>query len=651
MALKWLRDNLRHLKFILWGVVAVFVLLVFVDWGSGRGSGGGGGVVAVRVGDRTVSEAEFLEEMRLLNQRFSQIYGDRWNELRDQVDLAGQTASYLIDRELQISEAQRIGITVSSEELQEAILEYPAFRRDDGQFVGADTYKRILRATFRMSAEDFEQRLTEDLLVGKLNTLAERNVWISDSEVEREVRRQREVANFDVIQLRYEPFLSEVEISENDARAAFEASSETYRRDEERVIRYLLVETSRLRRLLAVDDADLREYYEQHVDEFLEDEQANARHILIRVNPDATEVQRGEAELRANGVATIARSGADFAALAQEHSEDPGSKDLGGDLGWFGRGRMVPEFDEAVFAAKPGDIVGPIRSQFGYHIIQVEGFRPEHQRPFEEVQEQVRFRVLEGRASVEAETRATMLASRLEAENPQTEEQWQTIADEDEAVVLNQSPAFGAGQPIPGASEGPDLANDAFSIEIGEIRGPIPVARGWIVWQLEDVREAGIPPFEDVRAAVEQELRRERAIDRASARGQLLAERWRAGEEGAALAAEFDSTVVKAADHRRGSPIGAIGVLATVDNAVFAAQEGEVVGPLRAGFGGVVIARVEALELMDPAELESQLDAVRARFMAERAGQLMRSILNERRRETVVTVDNELLQRFAPSRS
>ncbi len=88
MALKWLRDNLRHLKFILWGVVLVFVLLVFVDWGAGRAGGGGGGKAAVRVGNRSISETEFLDEMRRLDQRFSQIYGEQWNELRGQVDLA-----------------------------------------------------------------------------------------------------------------------------------------------------------------------------------------------------------------------------------------------------------------------------------------------------------------------------------------------------------------------------------------------------------------------------------------------------------------------------------------------------------------------------------------------------------------------------------
>ena len=420
MALKWLRDNLRHLKFILWGVVLVFVLLVFVDWGAGRAGGGGGGSAAVRVGNRSFSETEFLDEMRRLDQRFSQIYGEQWNELRGQVDLARQTANMFIDRELQLSEARRIGLTVSREELQDVILEDPSFRDESGEFVGAETYKRIIAAYFLTTPETFEERLTEDLLIGKLNTLAERNAWISDDEVDREFRRKRELSDFDVIQLRYEPFLSDVEISEDDARVAFEATADDYHREEERTIRYLLVETSRLRRTLPVDEVELKAYYDQHVDEFLEGEQASARHILFRLAPDATEIARGEAELRANGVATIARSGADFAVLASEHSEDPGSKDLGGDLGWFGRGQMVPEFENVVFAAKPGDIVGPVKSQFGYHIIKVEGFRPEHQQPFEEVQDQIRFRVLEDRAVGEAEARAGVLARRLKSEDPET---------------------------------------------------------------------------------------------------------------------------------------------------------------------------------------------------------------------------------------
>ena len=652
MALKWLRDNLRHLKFILWGVVLVFVLLVFVDWGAGRAGGGGSGGAAVRIGSRTVSEAEFLDEMRRLDQRFAQIYGEQWNQIRGQVDLARQTANFFIDRELQMMEARRVGLTVTKEELQEAILEDPSFRDENDEFVGPDMYKRILRAYYRMTPEAYEERVMGDILVGKLNALAERNVWVSDAEVELEYRKQREVSDFDVIQLRYEPYLSQVEILETDARAAFEASAEEYRRDEERVIRYLLVETRRIQRTLPIEDTELRAYYDQHVDEFLEGEQASARHILIRVAPDATELERGEAELRANGIAQIAQAGGDFATIAAEHSEDPGSKDNGGDLGWFGRGQMVAEFENAVFSAKPGDIIGPIRSQFGYHIIQVEGFQPEHQRPFEEVQEQIRSRVLEGRAASEAEARAAGLARQLQSEAPQTEQEWQAIADQEETLVLNQSPPFAAGESIPGASTGAQLADQVFAADLGDIEGPAEVPRGWIVWQLAEVRPEGIPAFEDVRSEVEQKLRRERAVELATEQARTVADRWRNGEDGAALAAEFGSTVTEARAHRRGQVVGSLGVLSGLDQAVFSAAEGQVVGPVVAGIGGgAVVARVESLEHVDPAEFDSSLDDLRARLMAERASQLMRSILNERRRDTVVTVNDELLQRFAPSTS
>ena len=652
MALKWLRDNLRHLKFILWGVVLVFVLLVFVDWGAGRAGGGGGGRATVRVGNKSISETEFLEEMRRLDQRFSQIYGEQWNEIRGQVDLGRQTANMFVDRELQLAEARRIRLAVSREELQEVILEDPSFRDESGEFVGTETYKRIIRAYFRTTPEEFEERLTEDLLIGKLNTLAERNAWISDDEVDREFRRQREVSDFDVIQLRYEPFLSEVEISEEEIRAAFEANAEDYHREEERLIRYLLVETSRLRRTLPVDEVELRAYYDQHIDEFLEGEQASARHILFRLAPDATEMARGETELRANGVANIARSGGDFVALAAAHSEDPGSKDMGGDLGWFGRGQMVPEFEDVVFSAKPGDIVGPIKSQFGYHVIKVEGFRPEHQQPFEEVQEQIRFRVLEDRAVGEAEARAGVLARRLKSEGPDTQDQWQAIADGDEAVVLNQSPAFSVGEAIAGASDGPELAEAAFAATVGEIIGPVAVPRGWIVWQLAEVRDAGIPPLEDVRTQVEQKFRRERAVELATDQGRQLAERWRGGEEGSALAAEYGSTVTEARQHRRGQVVGTLGVMPGLDGAIFSASEDEVLGPIMAGVaGGVVVAKINTLDLVDPVELASSRDDLRARLMTERGAQLMRSIINERRKDTVVTVDEEFLQRFAPTSS
>jgi peptidyl-prolyl cis-trans isomerase D len=179
----------------------------------------------------------------------------------------------------------------------------------------------------------------------------------------------------------------------------------------------------------------------------------------------------------------------------------------------------------------------------------------------------------------------------------------------------------------------------------------VAVPRGWIVWQVAEIKPAGVRPLEDVRAEVEQALRRERALSLAAERGAEIAERWRGGEAAEDLANELGTTVITAEDHRRGSAVGTLGTVPALDDAVFAASAGAVVGPVKAGARGVLIAEVNELTVVDQAELASQRETLRAQMMAERAGRLMRATMNELRRDTVITVDNELLQRFAPASS
>jgi peptidyl-prolyl cis-trans isomerase D len=565
------------------------------------------------------------------------------------VDLAGQTVAYFIDRELQISEATNAGLAVSEEELRERILADPLFLDQDGAFIGSERYQRVIRSYFRMSPQEFENRYAQDLLVGKLNAMMFANSYVSESEVEKAYRRQSEVADFDAIQLRYEPHLGEIVLEDAEVQGHYEANSEDYRRSEQRVIRYLVVENSKLRRLLPAEDPELQAFYEANREDFMEGEQAHARHILFRLAPGASDTERNEAELRAESVAKIALTGADFGALATKHSDDPGSKDSGGDLGWFGRGQMVKEFEDAVWGAKPGDIIGPVESQFGFHVIRVEGFKPERQQPFDEVREQVRFRFLEGRAAAEAEVRAAELARRLTTDDLQTEEDWQRIADEDEAVVLNVSPPFASGETVPGTGGGVELADEVFQAKQGEVGQPRPIPRGWMVWQLSQIRPEGIAPFEDVRTEIEQALRREKAIEKTAVEAADLIRQWRAEEDTQALAEKFDGNPVEARDHRWGTAVGTLGVANAVDEAVFSASVGEVVGPIRLGTRGVVVAKIQRLVSMDDAEFEQQRDDIRSRLQAERAQGLLRAMLDERRRDTVITVNNELMERFAPA--
>lgn len=646
MALKWLRDNLRHLKFVLWGVVIVFVLLVFVDWGSGR-AGGGRSEAAVKIGNREIGEQEFVEQVRRLQEVYQQQLGDNWDQFKDQINLGEQAVQQLVERQLMLDEAKEAGLVASEAELRERILSLGVFTDSSGQFVGQDDYKRVLRAN-RTSPQDFEAQLQEEIILEKLRTMMVEGIWVSDSEVDERIRQEREQASVKAVQLRYERFLSEVSVDEAAAREFFDTHREDFRRNEERVIRYLVVETNKLRRLLEVDDAELEAYYTEHKDEFREGEQVQASHVLIRMDPGASSEEAATTQLKADQVAELARGGAEFAELAKLHSDDPGSKDAGGDLGWFGRGRMVAEFEEAVFGAKPGDLVGPVKSQWGYHIIKVVGYRPDRVRPLDEVIEDVRFQYLENNAGSEAEVRAGALAKRVTNERPDSDEAWQLIADEDEAVVLNESPPFEAGDTIPGTGSDPELTQRIFEADEGTVGGPRLIPRGWIVWQLKEIRSEGLPEFESARAEVEQDLRRDRAMALAHERGLALAEAWRSGGDIAALAEEHSTTVVDVQAHRRGAAYGALGVMPALDSEVFVAGVGDVVGPITMAERGVVLAGIEQLTLIDPAEIEAERGVKRRQLMGEKADQLMGAIINERRRETSVTVNTQLVAQFAP---
>ncbi len=646
MAFKYLRDHLKHLKWVLWFIVFVFVMLVFVDWGTGRSKKRTGGA-AVRVGAYKIGEQEFLRNVRDTEQRFERMYGKQWPQIQNRINVAQQAAQQLIQRELLLEEARRAGLTVSTKELRQKILSFPVFRRKDGSFVGEQLYARILRAN-DSTPDRFEANLKEDILLQKLQDLVTQGVYVSDKEVLDELRRTKETATFDLIDVSIEPYLKTETASDAEVKAYYEKHKDAFRHPEERVVRYLVVDTNQLRRLLPISDQEIKKYYDDHLADFRQPEQAHAAHILIKVPAGAGPEAVAKAKATAEGVAKIARSGADFATLARKYSQDPGSKDKGGDLGWFGRKRMVKAFADAVFSHKPGDIVGPIKSQFGFHIIKVEGFKPARQKTLDEVKDQVKFQLLESRAAAEAEARATALARKVREQKPATDAAWQKIADADPVVDLEVTPPFTKDKPIPGIGRNPELTKSIFSAKVGDIGGSVPIARGWIVWQLAKILPPGVPPLKAIQSKVAAAVVRQKAEKDAQKQAAALATAWRGGADPAALAKKVGSRVIPVQQHRWGVAIPGIGVAGSLDQAVFVAKAGSIIGPIDLGIRGAAVAKVSAVHRLTPAEIARDSAQVRKRLQAERANALLGAMLAELQKHTVIAVDNEIIQRFAP---
>jgi len=646
MALKWLRDQFKHLKIILWAVVAVFILLVFVDWGAGRsGSRGGSGSFAVRVDNTGLSQQEFLRRLGNMDDQYRSRFGEQWEELKKQVNLPSQVVNQFVQSELLAKEARRVGIVVTDEEINQTVHARFEYK---GKFVGRERFEGYVKRTLGISPQKYVQLVRNELMISKLQEMTVKGIYVSDADAEYEVRKNSEVADIAVVQIPYEQFLGGLDVNDSERQEYYQQHQEEFRQPEKRSVRYLLVDTSKLRRTLPVDDEEIAAFYEANRADFMEGEQAHARHVLIRLAPGASPTEQAEAEMKARSVASLAKSGVDFAELAKKHSEDPGSKDNGGELGWFGRGEMVKSFEDAVFGAKPGEIVGPIKSEHGYHIIKVEGFKPATQKPLEEVREQVRFRLLEGRASAEAEARARALHARLQQEKPVTSEEWQAIADGDDAVVLNVSPPFTQDGIVEGIGNNPVFTAAVFDAKINDIGEAMAISRGWMVWQLAEIQPAGVPPLEEVAVQVDQRILQSKAQDKAAQRAAELAQQWRDGADPNSLAQSVGSSVVDAPNHRRGQSITGLGSVYALDRVVFTAAPGEVVGPVSLAEHGVVIARVDTLQLVSDDELATQLEQTRESLKEQRAEQLMMAILNELRRDTVITIDTELMDKYGP---
>jgi peptidyl-prolyl cis-trans isomerase D len=276
--LKTLRDQFKHLKWILWFVVFLFVFFIFVDWGTGRARTRGLAGLAARVGSVSISEAQFLQEMRSTEQRYRSMYGDQYDKVRDKLDLASMTIQNIVDRYLLLEEARRMGLEVTDKELLAKIMSFPSFKRSDGSFVGEDLYGRILRAN-QTSPEEFEDGLRHELILGKLQQVLGAGIVIPDADVEQEYRRRNETASFDVLFVPVTREPAGLTVTDADAKAYYDAHQARFSHPAQRQLRYLLVDDTRLRRTLTVPEKQISEYYAGHQQEFQQPEELNARHI------------------------------------------------------------------------------------------------------------------------------------------------------------------------------------------------------------------------------------------------------------------------------------------------------------------------------------------------------------------------------------
>ncbi|MGQ9633371.1 MAG: peptidylprolyl isomerase [Bryobacteraceae bacterium] len=284
-------------------------------------------------------------------------------------------------------QALRMGFQVTDADLATAIQRMLPQLFQDGKFAGREAYAAVL-AERNMTIAQFEQVLRKQLLIEKLQTLAEASVIITPRELEDAYRRENDNVRIEYVLVDPGKLLPKIKIDSEQIEKHYQANRANYQVPEKRSFLVLIVDEKKISAEASIPEAELRRAYEKNKDSYRVPERVRVRHILLKTT-DVPKEEQPKVRQRAEALLKQIRSGADFAELAKKNSQDPGSAEKGGDLGWIVRGQTVKAFEDTAFTLKPNQISDVITTEYGFHILQVLEKEQAHIRSFEEVRGQL----------------------------------------------------------------------------------------------------------------------------------------------------------------------------------------------------------------------------------------------------------------------
>ena len=469
------------------------------------------------VGKDKVTRFEFDESIREQQDQLRRTMGSNFDPaMFDNPEVRFTLLDQLINQRLLAGKAAAEHFRVSDAQLQQTIATIPAFQVD-GKF-SLDRYRQLL-ASQNMTTSMFEQRLRQDLMLGAVQEPIVAASFVSRPQSEKYLgllTQQREVALATVDPA---PYAKDVKVDEAQLREFYDKNPAAFQTPEQARIEYVLLTQDAIADQTAIDPADVRKQYDANAKQYTAEEERSAAHILVAVKPDASEEEKAAAKKEAEDLYAKAKANpAKFGELAKTFSKDPGSAEQGGDLGSFARGSMVKPFEDAVFAAKVGDILPPVQTDFGWHVIKVNGIREKRTLPFDEAKGQI-----------EAELKKQKAAQKFAAAADQFQnlvyEQADSLAGVGKALDLKvettplvtraQVQAIGRGNAkFAAALFSPESIQGKRNTDAIEV-APNTLMAGRIV----EYQPAAPRPFDEVKDEIRQQLVRRAAAEMAQKAG------------------------------------------------------------------------------------------------------------------------------------
>jgi peptidyl-prolyl cis-trans isomerase D len=629
----------RHKGWLKWSlalVVLTFIVFYIPDFlQDPTAAGAAPSEVVARVEGTDVTAGQFQRRFQTQMQAYQQAYGGNINsQLLRQLGIEQQILQQLVDEQAALAEARRQGISVSDEELSAQIFSFPAFQ-ENGRFVGEQRYHQILRSQRPpMTANDFEENLRRSMMIDKLRSALTEWMSLSDDELKKEYRTRNEKVKLQLVALTADKFRDKVSVNDADVASYFESHKAEYRIGERRKVRFLVIDQEQIRQKTTVTPAEVQNQYNQNVAQYQTPEQLRASHILLKTEGKDEAAVRKQAE----SVLQQVKAGGDFAALATKFSEDEASKAAGGDLDYFGRGRMVPEFENAAFGMQPGQISDLVKTQYGFHIIKVVDKKPAATRTLDEVRPEITDQLQFQKAQ-----QAVQALARTADDKISTPADLDKVAKE-HGYTVQESGFFTREEPIPGLGAAPQVAQQAFQLKDGTVSEALQSPRGPVFITVTGKQDPRLPALDEVKDKVREDAIRARATELS---------RQRAGEIGLALrkapdfaaAAKTQGLEAKSTELiARGAALPDIGASPEIDRVAFTLPAGTVSEPIVTGSGTVIVRVSERDEVTDD-EFTSGRDAFRAQFLSERQGRFFASWMTKAKQRMKIEVNDDVLRR------
>ncbi len=600
--IRTLQNAGRATKFILGGLLVLIcasMAITLIPGGIGTSLGIGAppaGVLAT-IGDQTVTVPEVQREARAMIRQQMPRGGPQAAMLMPY--FASQAAERLINEKALVAEAHRMGLHVSDEELRDELQhgQLGAMLFPDGKFVGQEEYENFVQRN-DMTVPQFEELEKNYILVRKLRALVSSSAFVGDTEVRDEFEQRNTKVKFEYAVITQADILKGLHPTDEELKAFYERNKASYNNSipEKRQIKYVVVDSSKIGSAVTVTDQDLQTYYDQHREEYRVPEQVKVSHILIKTPlpaPGAKEDEKGIADARAKAedVLKQVKAGGDFAKLAEKYSDDPGTAKTGGDLGWIGRGRTVPEFEKAAFSLAKGQTSDLVKSSYGFHIIHIEDKQAAHVKTLAEVKSEIEEKVKQDKTARATEATANALLSQARTAGFD-----QAAAAKGDAVVTTDF--FGRGDSLPGLAANPQFMETVFNESDKAPPDMTQVPQGYVVFQLMGIKPPATPTFEEIRSKVESQFKNERAGFLLQQKTQELSDRAKAEHDLKKAAKELGATVKTSELVAPDGQVPDIGSMASA-SAIFALKPGDISGPITAGGNGVV---AELLEKQAPTD-------------------------------------------------